>query len=230
MAAAPARPPSPPRRPPAELHRCPPPGWGEATRERQPRRRYFYSSPDLCGARPLPCRALPSGCISALAGANGAARLSPPPAPPPARAGPCARSSARGSPRGQRGAGDTTTGAPQADKMAVVCECQRCRVSSQPACPPLASQTGARCAPRCALRSEPCPGPQSASPAAAGRAPSWGQADGASVCVPVPGGCPLRTAGPRASPLFCGAGKGCGAKRRQPERFVIRLCKKDSGA
>lgn len=88
--ALPAAPPAAPRR------------AGGRRGERQPRRRYFYSPPHLCSARPLPCRALPSGCISPLAGEAGAAGGPPftsscpagPPAPPPAGPGPCARGSA----------------------------------------------------------------------------------------------------------------------------------------
>lgn len=137
--ALPAAPPAAPRR------------AGGRRGERQPRRRYFYSPPHLCSARPLPCRALPSGCISPLAGEAGAAGGPPftsscpagPPAPPPAGPGPCARGSAPQQPsaRGDSagaGGGDTEARRKQT-KWPRYASGRRGGGSSQPACPPPAA-------------------------------------------------------------------------------------------
>lgn len=161
--------------------------------------------------------------------------------------------------RGHRGYGRGHTGSPQADKMAEVCKWEEVRgqfaarlpsfhseaaaslpqpraEAVPPAHHPAAGLVGSTLRlPHLAL---PRPGERFPRPRAAVGSPSFpagGWPRSACVCLSVRPGlsAPSGKQGPedpRAPPLFCGAGKGCGAKQTQQGRFVTRLCKKDSGA
>lgn len=262
-----------PRRLPAYPHlaaRCPPLGWGEARRATTSPA-LFLLSPDLCGARPLPCRALPGGCISPLPPASGAtggppATSSCPAGPAPAGPDLCARGSApqqpsaRGDSAGARGGqgGTHRLAASRQNGRGMQVEEVEGAVRSQFAllpqrgCRPPSLASGRGCASRArhptaapvgsALRlphrALPRPGQRFSRPRAAVGRPSFpagGWPRRACVRLSVPPGLSAPSAeqgpeDPRASPLLCGAGKRCGAKQTQQGRFVIRLCKKDSGA
>nr|XP_054484539.1 translation initiation factor IF-2-like [Agelaius phoeniceus] len=230
---------------PRALHAALPPSptaaprWDGGRRaERQPRRRYFYSSPDLCGARPLPCRALPSGCISPLSGAAGAARLSPPPAPPappPARPSPRARGSARSGPRGQGGGGGHAHGRAasrqngrgmQVGEVEGAARSQLAlllQLGCRPPSPPRA-RAAHRSPVGSALRALSSARARRELPPGAARQAElsgWGQADSASVClcVPVVLSPPGAERGPQdRGHLRCSVERGRGAERSKRNR------------
>lgn len=268
--------PPPPPALPGALPAEPPAGLGGRRGERQPRRRYFYSSPDLCAARPLPCRALPSGSISPLPGAAGAAGgplftfscpAGPParPPPPPAGPGPCARGSApqqplcprgrgRGGVGGETGPGDGRHGTQARRKQTKwprYASGRGGRGSSQPACPPPAAGLAVppriphfgspgqgpclqpvpprppRGARRCACPTELCPGP--------GRQAGllrWRPAreERVVVCLSLPLVLLSAPSGERGPEGRRHLRSFAEQSKRKPERFVIRLYKKDSGA
>lgn len=182
---------------PRALHAALPPSptaaprWDGGRRaERQPRLRYFYSSPDLCGARPLPCRALPSGCISALGSGRGRSPFTSarPAGPTAGSARPLRPEQRPQRPEGTgRGRGTRTRARRKQTKWPWYASGRGGGGSSQPACPPLAAglpppfpKPGpGRASKPGGLRaasSELCPGPARASPGrgAAGRAPRLG--------------------------------------------------------